>query len=301
MSLERAKGIFGHVDFDAIDYRALRERSHWLRNELFEMANGGRKGHIPSSYSCAEVVVSLYYGGILRVDSQNPSWPDRDRFIVSKGHAGMVAYPILADMGFIDKAELKKFVTKDGILRMYPDPDIPGIESITGSLAHSLGVAAGFSLAAKMDGKNYNSFVILSDGECYEGATWEHALYAAPQRQDSYAGHTGLNNLVAIVDNNGCCITDKTDKCVRLNPLEPKWESFGWYVQNVNGHSYKELMQAFRNIHNKDDSRPSVIVANTIKGKGISFMEDRPGWHNKRPNDEQIAMAREELQHNTIE
>ena len=293
-------GIFSHVDFENIDYAALLNRSHWLRNELFNMSEGARKGHIPSSYSCAEIVSALYYGGILHLDPKSPQWPDRDRFIVSKGHAGMVAYPILADLGFVPKEELKKFVTKEGIFRMYPDPSIPGIETITGSLAHSLGVAAGFALAAKMDRKNYNSFVIISDGECYEGATWEHALYAAPQREDSYAGHTGLDNLIAIVDNNGCCITDRTEKCVKLSPLEPKWASFGWYVQTVNGHSYHELMDAFRNINKKTDSRPSVVIANTVKGKGIPFMEDRPDWHNKRPNDEQIAQAREALQHNPI-
>ena len=294
------KGIFNHVDFKNVDYAALRKRSHWLRNELFEMAEGGKKGHIPSSYSCAEITIALYYASILRLKPENPQWPDRDRFIVSKGHAGMVAYPILTDLDFVPKEELKRFVTKEGIFRMYPDPSIPGIETITGSLAHSLGVAAGFALAAKMDKRNYNSFVIISDGECYEGATWEHALYAAPQREDSYAGHTGLDNLIAIVDNNGCCITDKIEKCVKLSPLEPKWESFGWYVQTVNGHSYHKLMGAFRNINEKTDSRPSVIIANTVKGKGIPFMEDRPDWHNKRPNDEQIAQAREALQHNPI-
>ncbi len=298
--MESKKGIFGHVDFSSVDYAALRDRSHWLRNELFEMAHGGKKGHIPSSYSCTEIAVALYYGGILRYRPENPQWEGRDRFIVSKGHAGMVAYPILADRGFVSKDELKKFVTKEGVFRMYPDPTIPGVEAITGSLAHSLGVAAGFSLAAKMDGKSYNSVVIVSDGECYEGATWEHALYAAPQLPDSYAGHTGLDNLVAIVDNNGCCITDRTDKCVRLSPLEPKWESFGWYVQSVNGHSYRDLMGAFKNINEKHDSRPSVIIANTVKGKGIPFMENRPGWHNKRPNEEQIAQAKEALRTNTI-
>lgn len=294
------KGIFSHVDFENVDYSALLKRSYWLRNELFEMSQEGKKGHIPSSYSCAEIVSTLCYGGILRLKPEYPQWPDRDRFIVSKGHAGMVVYPILADLGFVPKKELKKFVTKEGVFRMYPDPSIPGIETITGSLAHGLGVASGFALAAKMDKRNYNSFVIISDGECYEGATWEHALYAAPQRADSYAGHTGLDNLIVIVDNNGCCITDKTDKCVRLNPLEPKWESFGWYVQSVEGHSYHKLMDAFRNISEKTDSRPSVIIANTVKGKGIPFMEDRPDWHNKRPNDKQIAQAREALRNNPI-
>ncbi len=294
------KGIFSHVDFERVNYSSLYRRSHWLRNELFDMSEGGKKGHIPSSYSCAEIAISLYYAGLLRFDPKNPQWSDRDRFIVSKGHAGMVAYPILADMGFFPVDELRKFVTKDSLLRMYPDPSIPGIETITGSLAHSLGVAAGFALAAKMDKRNYNSFVIISDGECYEGATWEHALYAAPQREDSYAGHTGLDNLIAVVDNNGCCITDKTEKCVKLSPLEPKWASFGWYVQTVNGHSYHELMGAFRSINEKTDSRPSVIIANTVKGKGIPFMEDRPDWHNKRPSDEQIEQAREALRYNLI-
>lgn len=293
-------GILSHVNFDSIDYASLINRSKWLRQELFEMSQGGKKGHIPSSFSCAEVTSALYYGGVLRYDAKDPNWPDRDRFIVSKGHAGMVSYPILADKRFFDRSELSKFVSKDSLLKMYPDPSIPGIETITGSLAHALGYAAGVSLAGKMDKKNYNSFVILGDGECYEGATWEHALYAAPQNEGSFAGHRGLNNLVAIVDNNGCCIFDKTDKCVKMSPLESKWESFGWHVESVDGHSYRDIFRALRNINDKKDKKPSVIIANTVKGKGISFMEGRPDWHNKRPSEEQIKTARDELNHNCI-
>lgn len=294
------KGIFSYVDFSAIDYAALANRSHWLRKELFDMADSGRKGHIPSSFSCVELVVSLYYGGILRYDAHNPKWDSRDRFVISKGHAGMVTYPILADLGFVPKEELQRFCATDCVFRMYPDPSIPGVEAITGSLAHGLGTLAGRALRAKMDGLDYNCIALLSDGECYEGSTWEQALFAAKQLEESYAGHTGLDNLVAIVDHNNCIITDTIPHCVDLAPLAEKWRGFGWYTQEVNGHSYRGIMQALHNINEKGSTKPSVIIAHTTKGKGIPFMENRPDWHNKRPNEEQIRMAREALQENCI-
>lgn len=295
------QGIFSHVDFSAVDYAALAKRSHWLRNALFDMSDGARKGHIPSSFSCAELVVSLYYGGILRYNAQTPKWEDRDRFVVSKGHAGMVTYPILADLGFVPQEELQRFCKTDCVFRMYPDPSIPGVEAITGSLAHGLGTLAGRALRAKMDGLDYNCIALLSDGECYEGSTWEQALFAAKQREESYAGHRGLDNLVAIVDHNNCIITDTVPRCVDIAPLAKKWDAFGWYAQEINGHSHTQIMQAFRNINNCSEGRPSVIVAHTTKGKGIPFMENKPDWHNKRPDTEQVKIAKEALQMNCIE
>jgi transketolase len=295
------QGIFSHVDFSAVNYPALAERSHWLRNALFEMSDSARLGHIPSSFSCAELVVSLYYGGILRYNARNPKDDRRDRFVVSKGHAGMVTYPILVERGFIPQKELQRFCKQDCVLRMYPDPSIPGVEAITGSLAHGLGTLAGRALRAKMDSLNYNCIALISDGECYEGSTWEHALFAAKQHEGSYAGHIGLDNLVAVVDHNNCIITDTISHCVELAPLKNKWESFGWYAQEINGHSYSQIMQAFQNINSNSEGRPSVIIARTIKGKGIPFMENRPDWHNKRPNDEQIRIAQEALQTNCID
>ncbi len=276
---------------DQMKIGELVQKSQWLRKELFEMVMRVKKGHIPSSYSCAEVVLALFYGGILKFDAKNPRGKDRDSLLVSKGHAAMVVYPILADLGFISKDELVKFTKPDGILRMYADQSIPGVEAICGSLGHGFTIAAGLALADKKDGKANRSYVILGDGECYEGSVWETAMFAS---------HYELDNLVAIVDRNALCILDDTEKCVKLNPLEDKWAAFGWHVQKVDGHSYKEILAAFDQIKNKKTSQPSVIIAYSVKGKGISYMENRHDWHNKMPNEEKMAQARRELETNCI-
>ncbi len=263
----------------------LEAKAHWLRQELFEMVMRQKKGHIPSCYSCAEIMVALYYGGVANITEGNPDDPNRDRIIVSKGHAAMVQYPILADLGFFPKSELEHFTEPGGLLGMYADFRIPGIEGISGSLGHGVGMGAGFAMAARQDKQDYLSFVILGDGECYEGSIWESAMFAA---------HRKLDNLVAIIDRNQLCILGKTEELLELGDMEAKWRSFGWDAVTVDGHSFDELMPAFDRI-GKTDGKPLAIIANTVKGKGISFMEGRPEWHNRMPNDEQIAQARSEL------
>jgi transketolase len=263
----------------------LEAKALWLRQELFNMAMRQKKGHIPSSFSCAEILVALYYGGIANITRGQPEDPNRDRIIVSKGHAAMSQYPILADYDFFPKDELSRFTQKGGLLGMYADFRIPGIEGISGSLGHGIGMGAGFSLAARLDSSAYNTFVILGDGECYEGSIWESAMFAA---------HRKLDNLVAIVDRNELCIMGKTEELLELGDLEDKWRSFGWHSCTVDGHSFSDLMAAF-DLVGKTDGKPLAIVANTIKGKGISFMEGRPEWHNRMPNDTQISEARIEL------
>lgn len=264
----------------------LKRRSIWLRQELVEMVALARKGHIPSSFSCAEMVIALFYGGFFKSTPQNPKDPSRDRIFVSKGHAGMVLYPILADLGFFSKEELKKFTKADGILRMYPDPSIPGIEAITGSLGHGFGIACGHAMVAKRDGNKAKSFVILGDGECYEGSTWETAMFAA---------HHNLDNLCIIVDRNRLCILDNTENVLKLGSLEEKWKAFGWQVASVNAHSYKEVIPALEQFANNKTGKPFVIIAHSVKGKGISYMENRPEWHNKIPDAHQFNQAREEI------
>ncbi len=273
------------------DIQLLKERSQWLRKELFELVMRTKKGHVPSSYSCAEILVALFYGGYLRFDSKDPRSPTRDRLIISKGHAAMALYPILADFGYYSKDELLKFTKSNGILRFYPDNSIPGIESITGSLGHGLGIGCGYGYAAKTDGLHYRSFVVVSDGECYEGSVWETALFAS---------HYQLDNVVAIVDRNGLCIMDETENCVRLDPLEEKWKAFGWDTVAINGHSYKEILPALDRAVANSSGKPLAIISNSVKGKGISFMESKARWHNKMPNDEEMARAREELMVNCI-
>lgn len=249
-----------------------------------------KRGHIPSSYSAVELVVSLFYASILRFDPKNPQWEDRDRLIISKGHAAMVLYPVLAELGFYDADAVGKFASKDAQLRMYADPSIPGIEAVAGSLGHGLGISCGYAFSAKKDHKDYTSYVMLGDGECYEGSVWESAMFAA---------HHELDNLVAIVDRNQLCIMGATEDCLRLGDITAKFAAFGWDAVSIDGHSYAEILEALEKAKVKN-GKPKAIIANTVKGKGISFMEKQPLWHNRMPNESQITQAREELENNPI-
>lgn len=265
-------------------------RSQWLRQTLFEMVVRHQAGHVPSCFSMAEILVSLYYGGVARVFPGRPDHPDRDRILVSKGHAAMGQYPILADFGFFPAEELDRFTQPGGRLGMYADYRIPGIEGISGSLGHGVGMGAGIALAARMDGGRHRAFVILGDGECYEGSIWESALFAA---------HHRLDNLVAIIDRNQCCILGKTEELLRLGDLEAKWRAFGWETVRADGHSYASLLDAFGRI-GRTDGRPLAVIADTVKGKGISFMEGRAEWHNRMPDAAQVETARRDLAVNCI-
>ncbi|MEE2746191.1 MAG: transketolase [Pseudomonadota bacterium] len=263
----------------------LEEKASWLRRELWKMVIRQKSGHIPSSFSCVEIIVSLYYGGAAKVFRGKPEHPERDRIIVSKGHAAMVQYPVLADLGYFRKSELKKFTQPGGLLGMYADVNIPGIEAISGSLGHGVGIGSGYALAAKMDNADYKTFVVVGDGECYEGSIWESAMFAS---------HHKLENLIVIVDCNELCILGRTKDLLDLGDLADKWRSFGWKSVCVDGHSFKELSSALSSV-GQTDSQPLCIIANTVKGKGISFMEGLAEWHNRMPNQRQEAIARAEL------
>lgn len=264
----------------------LEKKANWVRNQTLEMCAGAGSGHVTSAFSCTEILVALYYGGILRFDPANPYWEERDRFILSKGHAGVALYPILADLRFFPISELHNFAQVDSFLAVHAESNAPGIEAVTGSLGHGLGLAAGLALAAKMDRKLYMTVTLLGDGECYEGSIWEAAMFA---------GHYELNNLVAITDRNWLCVTDFTENCLRLNPLDDKWKSFGWDVVTIDGHSFEEIFTALKNFRSRRSSKPLMIIANTVKGKGVSFMEDKPLWHYVVPAGDQLEMARKEL------
>lgn len=266
------------------------QKSKWLRNSIFEMVIKVNQGHIASALSQCEIAISLYYGGLVKYQKGNPNWKDRDRVIISKGHSAMGIYPILADLGYFQEEELNRYGTSDGLLRIYGDKSIPGIDSTSGSLAQAPGIACGFGLAAKNDNKDINSFLILSDGEHYEGSLWESAMFAS---------HNKLDNLIFIVDRNKQIILGKDEDCLNLEPLDKKWESFGWNVHIVDGHDYSEILNALNKSLIKN-GKPNVIIANTVKGKGISYMEDVTRWHNTMPNDEQIAIARKDLEVNCI-
>lgn len=265
----------------------LKEKARWLRQELFEMVIRQRAGHLPSSYSMTEILVQLYYGGTVRYSEGNPDDPNRDRVIVSKGHAAMALYPILADLGYFPAGELEHFTERGHLLGMYADVRIPGIEGISGSLGHGIGMGAGFAFAGRYDGMDYRTFVIVGDGECYEGSIWESAMFAA---------HHKLENLIAIVDRNSLCILGETEDLMALGDLEAKWRSFGWHTVAAEGHDFDSLREAFELI-GKTDGKPLAIIADTVKGKGVSFMEGRAEWHNRMPSDEQVVTARQELAH----
>jgi transketolase len=243
-------------------------------------------GHVTSSFSCAEILTILYYGNILRYNPKNPSWDRRDRFIMSKGHASIILYPILAELGFFPKEWLNTSCQENGRIGLHLQHDVPGVETTAGSLGHGLGIGVGMALAAKMDKKKYFTFVLLSDGECQEGSTWEATMLA---------GQHGLNNLIAIIDRNFLCATDFTEKCVKLKPLDKKWKSFGWDVAEIDGHSVEDILHAFKDFRTKKRDKPYVIICNTIKGKGVSFMENKPLWHGRVPKGVEITQAKNEL------
>jgi len=264
----------------------LENKAKWVRRQTLEMCLCGGGGHLASSFSCADILVALYYGGILRFDPANPGWDERDRFIIGKGHGATALYPILADLGFFSGDELSKFCSRDCMLGVHPDHNIPGIEVVTGSLGHGLGIATGLALAAKMDQKDYMTIALLGDGECYEGAVWEAAMFA---------GHHQLGNLAGIVDRNGLSVTDFTERSLKLNPLEDKWTAFGWDTVTIDGHSFEEILTALSNFRSRTSNKPLIIIANTVKGRGVSFMENSPLWHILLPTGEQIEIARREL------
>jgi transketolase len=264
----------------------LEEKANYIRNLVLDTCVKAGTGHVTSSFSCIEILVALYYGGILRYDAANPAWEGRDRFILSKGHASPLLYSVLADVGFFPKSELVKFCQADGIFGVHLQHDIPGAEITAGSLGCGLGIASGIALAARLNKENHFTFVLLGDGECYEGSVWESAMFA---------GHHGLNNLIAIVDRNWLCATDFTEDTVRLEPLEQKWRSFNWRVVTIDGHSFQDIFQAIDGFRSKQFNAPLIIIANTIKGKGISFMEYKPLWHSLAPQGREAEMAKTEL------
>lgn len=271
-------------------YKNLFDKSKWLRKSLFEMAMRQKAGHIPSCFSMVEILISLYYGGVAKIFKNDPKNEERDYIFVSKGHAAMAQYPILADFGFFPKNELEKFTLPNGMLGLYADFRVPGIEGISGSLGHGIGMGAGIALDAKQNDKKNKAFVVVGDGECYEGSIWETAMFAS---------HHKLDNLVVIVDVNKLCILGKTKDLLDQGDLGEKWKSFGWHVEYVDGHSYKSLMNGFNSLNNSS-GKPIAIIADTVKGKGISYMEGQAVWHNRMPDEALIKKAKEDLEFNSI-
>tara|TARA_R110002012_G_scaffold315603_1_gene529591 strand:- start:27472 stop:28287 length:816 start_codon:yes stop_codon:yes gene_type:complete len=263
----------------------IKSKMNQHRKKILKIINRIGKGHVGGAFSCLDLLGVLYYGGILNINPESFIDPNRNRFILSKGHACIAQYVILQDLGFFDEEELFK-MNMGGILGEHPDNNIPGIEFISGSLGHGLAVSVGFALNAKLDGLPYRTFVILGDGECCEGSIWEAA---------GLASHLELSNLVAIVDRNRLCIHGDTEKIHALDPLDKRFEAFGWNVISIDGHDYEQISKA---LEENDSSKPTMIIANTVKGKGVSFMENESSWHHGGISDEILEQGLEELSQN---
>lgn len=265
-----------------MDLGYLESKAKDIRRQAFEMVIKAKKGHLGGSLSCVEILVALYYGGILKFDPKDPRWPGRDIFIMSKGHANNSLYVVLADLGFFPVSELTNFSGEGSMLGQHCDMRVPGIEINSGSLGHGLGIASGMALGFKVDRRDNRVFVVLGDGECQEGSVWEAAMFT---------GHHQLHNLTAFIDRNRLSAEDYTENTARLEPLEDKWRSFGWAVRSVDGHSIKDILSALA----ASGNGPLMIIANTIKGKGITCLEDLPKSHHSLPKGEEIDNARGEL------
>jgi transketolase len=262
------------------------EQLAWkIRRHAVEMTHISHGSHIGSVLSVADIIAVLY-NDIANIDSNNPKKEDRDRVILSKGHAGAAIYAALAEKGFFDVEELKTHYADGSRLSGHVSHKIPGIEISTGSLGHGLSVGAGMAYSAKKDKKKHKVFVILGDGECDEGSVWEAALVS---------NHYKLNNLVAIIDHNKMQSLDYCENTIALSPFTDKWKSFGWNVIDIDGHNHDELRTAYLQALTSEKG-PTVIVANTIKGKGISFMENNILWHYRYPHEgEEYDNALKEL------
>ncbi|HEV2495903.1 MAG TPA: transketolase [Terriglobia bacterium] len=257
-----------------------------IRRHALMMTHRARSSHVGTSLSMADILAVLY-GRILRVDPANPRWPDRDRFILSKGHGAAAVYAALAELGFFSVNELDTFYQNGSALAGHITHNgVAGVEASTGSLGHGLAIGCGMALAGKRDARDYRVFVMLSDGECDEGSIWEAALFAP---------HHCLDNLVVIVDYNKIQSLDRVESTLALEPFAQKWRAFGWSVSEIDGHNVQEIEATLCAIP-FDKTLPNCIIAHTIKGKGVSFMEDKVLWHYRAPSAEDLSRALKELE-----
>lgn len=264
----------------------LQETASRVRIDIIKMIYAAKSGHPGSSLSCVEIIVSLFCGGFLKFDPKNPKWLDRDYFILSKGHAAPTLYSVLAELGFFEKDHLFELRQVGALLQGHPKNNIPGIEVCTGSLGQGLSVANGIAMGLKIDKKQNKVFTLHGDGELQEGQIWEAAMTAHQQK---------LGNLIAIVDKNGLQIDGATKNICSVEDVGEKFKAFGWQVFECDGHDFEDLKRTIQKAI-AVENQPSVIVANTIKGKGVSFMENQAGWHGKAPNDDEFKKAMSELE-----
>jgi len=283
-------GIAGQVEGFAADTLAdpaeLQRLANQIRLSAMTMTHRAALGHTGGDLSAADILATLY-GAVLRVNPAEPEWTERDRFILSKGHCAAALYAVLSMRGYFPQKELATFMGALSRLNGHPDRNkVPGVEANTGPLGHGLPIAVGCALAARMRGESWRTFVLTGDGELQEGSNWEAAMSAHQY---------GLDNLTVIVDRNGLQQGDFTENTIRLNPLAEKWEAFGFGVVEVDGHDPAALLELFARLP-LVKGKPTCIIAHTVKGKGVSFAENKPAWHHGVPTIEELRKAALELE-----
>ena len=263
----------------------LKQKAKEIRKDIIEEVYNAKSGHPGGSLSIADIMAVLYFNE-LKIDEKNPRWEDRDRLVLSKGHCSPALYAALAERGFFSKEDLKSFRKIDSNLQGHPDLNkVPGVDMTSGSLGQGLSVANGMAISAKMDNKDYRVYAILGDGEIEEGQVWEAAMTANKYK---------LDNLCVIVDNNNLQIDGTIEEVMSSYPIDEKFKSFGFNVLNIDGNNIEEIISAFE-IAKQTKNKPTCIIAKTIKGKGVSFMENKAGWHGKAPNEEEYLQAMKDL------
>lgn len=262
----------------------IRQKANWMRRRAIEMVHGKKLGHIGGDFSATDILATLYFG-VLRYDAAKPDWAERDRFVMSKGHATGAFYTVLCAAGYFPEDWLKTYMGPGSRLNGHPNRNyLPGVEANTGPLGHGFPIALGMAIAGQMTGSTYRTFVLTGDGEQQEGSNWEAAMTA---------GHRRLEGLTLIVDRNRLQQGARTEETVSLDPLDEKYRSFGWDVTIVDGHDHGTLLTALE--ASPANGQPRCIIANTVKGKGVSFMEDKAKWHHGVPNDDEFELAMKEL------
>ena len=266
----------------------LKSKANKIRKDIVRMITEAKSGHPGGSLSAVDVVTALYFK-VMRHNPKKPKWENRDRFILSKGHAAPLLYSVLAESGYFEVKELLTLRKLGSRLQGHPDMKrLAGVEISTGSLGHGLSVGNGMAIAGKLNKKGYRVYILLGDGECQEGQVWEAAMTAS---------HYKLDNVTAILDYNGLQIDGPVKDVMHINPISNKWRAFGWYVIEINGHDFKEILDSFERVK-KLKGKPSIIIAHTTKGKGVSFMENVVDFHGKAPTKEQMVQALKELEEN---
>ncbi len=272
-----------------LDFQRLRQRARDIRLDILDMTTKAGSGHPSSSFSATDIVTALYFGGLLRYRPTEPHWAERDRFIMSKGHAAPLLYAALAHAGYFDRAEIWRLRQIDSPVQGHPIQDMmPGVEATTGSLGQGLSVGIGHVLGGRLNKLDYRVYVLLGDGECEAGQIWEAAMAAA---------HFKADNLIAILDYNKYQETGPISREMALEPLVDKWQSFGWHVEEVDGHNIEAIITKLKAVQTVKE-KPSLIIAHTIKGKGVSFVEADFTFHGRALNPAQAEKAREEINAN---